>query len=135
MEDIVKSIGSASSRNYSARAPSKRGGCWRPFTGVAMCFTEVAHMQVREGLYYNPYFIGGSIAMPKMLADEGTEYDDDTEASESQQAKVTFRSPCFCGNSGTFELNSIQSTLKRAEGLLREAFLLSVRLFQHGFFG
>ena len=46
------------------------------------------HFQVREGLYYNPYFPGGAIAMPKMLADGGTEYDDGTEATESQQAKV-----------------------------------------------
>ena len=45
-------------------------------------------LQVREGLQYNPYFVGGAIAMPKMLADEGTEYDDGTPATESQQAKV-----------------------------------------------
>lgn len=45
-------------------------------------------VQVREGLHYNPYFVGGAIAMPKMLADEGTEYDDGTPATESQQAKV-----------------------------------------------
>ncbi len=44
--------------------------------------------QVREGLHYNPYFPGGAIAMPKMLADGGTEYDDETPATESQQAKV-----------------------------------------------
>ena len=43
---------------------------------------------MREGLYYNPYFTGGAIAMPKMLADGGTEYDDGTIATESQQAKV-----------------------------------------------
>ena len=44
---------------------------------------------MREGLYYNPYFPGGAIAMPKMLADGGTEYDDDTvTANEAQQAKV-----------------------------------------------
>jgi hypothetical protein len=48
--------------------------------------------QVREGLYYNPYFPGGAIAMPKMLVDGGAEYDDGTPASASQQAKdiVTF---------------------------------------------
>ena len=46
-------------------------------------------MQVREGLYYNPYFVGGAIAMPKMLADGGTEYDDGTDATEAQQAKVS----------------------------------------------
>ncbi len=43
---------------------------------------------MREGLYYNPYFPGGAIAMPKMLADGGTEYDDETIANEAQQAKV-----------------------------------------------
>jgi len=51
-----------------------------------------AGVSVREGLYYNPYFPGGAIAMPKMLADEGVEYDDGTPATESQMAKdvVTF---------------------------------------------
>ncbi len=49
-------------------------------------------LQMREGLYYNPYFPGGAIAMPKMLVDGGAEYDDGTPASASQQAKdvVTF---------------------------------------------
>ena len=46
-------------------------------------------MQVREGLYYNPYFPGGAIAMPQMLADGGTEYEDEEiPATMSQQAKV-----------------------------------------------
>lgn len=55
-----------------------------------------AGVEVREGLYYNPYFPGGAIAMPKMLADEGTDYDDETPATESQQAKdvTTFLSWC-----------------------------------------
>ncbi|CAG9465579.1 unnamed protein product [Pedinophyceae sp. YPF-701] len=44
-------------------------------------------ISIREGLYYNPYFPGGAIAMPKMLNDEGVEYDDGTPATESQQAK------------------------------------------------
>lgn len=43
--------------------------------------------QVREGLYYNPYFPGGAIAMPKMLVDGGADYDDGTPSSASQQAK------------------------------------------------
>lgn len=46
-----------------------------------------AGVSVREGLYYNPYFPGGAIAMPKMLNDEGCEYDDGTPATEAQQAK------------------------------------------------
>lgn len=53
-----------------------------------------AGITVREGLYYNPYFPGGAIAMPKMLNDGGIEYDDGTPATEAQQAKdvVTFLS-------------------------------------------
>eukprot|EP00241_Pyramimonas_parkeae_P010343 CAMPEP_0114246534 /NCGR_PEP_ID=MMETSP0058-20121206/12517_1 /TAXON_ID=36894 /ORGANISM="Pyramimonas parkeae, CCMP726" /LENGTH=253 /DNA_ID=CAMNT_0001359733 /DNA_START=44 /DNA_END=802 /DNA_ORIENTATION=+ len=46
-----------------------------------------AGVSVREGLHYNPYFPGGAIAMPKMLADGGVEYDDGTPATESQMAK------------------------------------------------
>eukprot|EP00878_Enallax_costatus_P019767 GHUV01020863.1.p1 GENE.GHUV01020863.1~~GHUV01020863.1.p1 ORF type:complete len:215 (-),score=32.57 GHUV01020863.1:381-1025(-) len=44
--------------------------------------------QVREGLYYNPYFPGGAIAMPRMIADGGVEYDDGIPSNSSQQAKV-----------------------------------------------
>lgn len=46
-----------------------------------------AGVTVREGLHYNPYFPGGAIAMPKMLVDGGTDYDDGTPATEAQQAK------------------------------------------------
>lgn len=46
-----------------------------------------AGVKVREGLYYNPYFPGGAIAMPRMLNDGGVEYDDGTPANASQQAK------------------------------------------------
>lgn len=51
-----------------------------------------AGVTIREGLHYNPYFPGGAIAMPKMLNDGGLEYDDETPATEAQQAKdvVTF---------------------------------------------
>ena len=40
-------------------------------------------LQVREGLYYNPYFPGAAIAMPKMLVDGAVEFDDGTPATES----------------------------------------------------
>lgn len=46
-----------------------------------------AGISVREGLYYNPYFPGGVIAMPKMLSNGGIEYEDGTPATESQMAK------------------------------------------------
>jgi len=38
------------------------------------------------GLYYNPYFPGGAIAMPPPLNDGGVEYEDGTPATISQQA-------------------------------------------------
>jgi ubiquinol-cytochrome c reductase cytochrome c1 subunit len=39
------------------------------------------------GLYYNPYFPGGAIAMPPPLSDGGVEYEDGTVATISQQAR------------------------------------------------
>ena len=63
------------------------------FESIAMSYQKIEPiccLQIREGLYYNPYFPGGAIAMPKMLADEGTEYDDGTVATEAQQAKASF---------------------------------------------
>lgn len=42
---------------------------------------------LRQGLYYNPYFPGGAIAMPPPLNMEGVEWEDDTFPSISQQAK------------------------------------------------
>lgn len=46
-----------------------------------------AGVALREGLHYNPYFPGGAIAMPKMLMDEGVEYEDGTVATEAQMAR------------------------------------------------
>jgi len=42
---------------------------------------------VRPGLYYNPYFPGAKIGMPRQLNDGGVEYTDGTPATASQQAK------------------------------------------------
>ncbi len=51
-----------------------------------------AGITVREGLYYNPYFPGGAIAMPMQLFEGSVEYDDGTPSNVSQLAKdvVTF---------------------------------------------
>lgn len=53
-------------------------------------------IHVREGLYYNPYFPGGAIGMPKQLQDGGVEYLDGTPATEAQQSKdvTTFLAWC-----------------------------------------
>jgi ubiquinol-cytochrome c reductase cytochrome c1 subunit len=40
-----------------------------------------------EGVYYNPYFPGGGIAMPPPLQDGGVEYPDGTIATIAQQAR------------------------------------------------
>jgi ubiquinol-cytochrome c reductase cytochrome c1 subunit len=40
-----------------------------------------------SGLYYNPYFPGGAIAMPKQLVDGQVEYEDGTPGTETQMAK------------------------------------------------
>jgi ubiquinol-cytochrome c reductase cytochrome c1 subunit len=46
-----------------------------------------AGREMMPGLYYNPYFPGGGIAMPPPLQDEGVEYPDGTIATISQQAR------------------------------------------------
>ncbi|CAI9607861.1 unnamed protein product [Staurois parvus] len=46
-----------------------------------------AGVAVREGLYFNPYFVGQSIAMAPPIYDEVLEYDDGTPATMSQVAK------------------------------------------------
>jgi len=45
-------------------------------------------LSLRSGLYYNPYFPGGALAMPAPLLSEGqVEFDDGTPATISQMAK------------------------------------------------
>lgn len=46
-----------------------------------------AGVVLRDGLYYNPYFAGGAIAMAQSLFDEAAEYTDGTPATASQLAK------------------------------------------------
>jgi len=44
-------------------------------------------IELREGLYYNPYFPGGAIGMAQQLYTDGVEYEDGTPATVSQMAK------------------------------------------------
>ena len=44
-------------------------------------------VNLRQGLYYNPYFPGGAIGMPQQLEDGGVDYEDGTPATASQMAK------------------------------------------------
>jgi len=51
-------------------------------------YREPPHgVEVRQGLFYNPYFPGGAIAMPQALIHEQIQFDDGTSASISQMAK------------------------------------------------
>lgn len=46
-----------------------------------------AEIEVREGLYYNPYFPGGQIAMPPPLSDDVVEYTDGAPMTVEQYSK------------------------------------------------
>lgn len=46
-----------------------------------------AGINLREGLYFNPYFPGGAIGMAQVIYDEVVEFEDGTPASASQIAK------------------------------------------------
>ena len=46
-----------------------------------------AGVVLAAGQYYNPYFAGGKIGMPKQLIDGAVDYPDGTPATESQMAK------------------------------------------------
>jgi ubiquinol-cytochrome c reductase cytochrome c1 subunit len=43
-------------------------------------------INLRKGLYYNPYFPGGAIGMAQQIYDDGVEYEDGTPATASQMA-------------------------------------------------
>lgn len=46
-----------------------------------------AGVVLRDGQYYNPYFVGGAISMAQALYNEVIEYSDGTPATASQLAK------------------------------------------------
>lgn len=56
---------------------------------LLISYREPPHgIQARQGLYYNPYFPGGLLAMPPPLTCDGqVEYEDGTPATRSQMAK------------------------------------------------
>ncbi len=47
---------------------------------------EPENHEVADGLYYNPYFPGGAVAMPQPLYGDDVEYADGTDATIAQQA-------------------------------------------------
>lgn len=57
-------------------------------------------VEVKSGLYYNPYFGGGQIAMPPQLVNGSVTYDDGTEATISQMAKDVTTFLAWAGEPG-----------------------------------
>ncbi|CAJ0854069.1 11771_t:CDS:2 [Entrophospora sp. SA101] len=68
-------------------ARASNGGALPPDLSLIINAREHAGIEIREGLYYNPYFPGGSIAMARALHDGLIEYEDGTPATTSQMAK------------------------------------------------
>jgi len=66
---------------------ARHGGEDYIFSLLTSYMDPPAGIVVEEGKAYNPYFIGGIIAMPQQLFDEGIEYEDGTPATIAQQAK------------------------------------------------
>ncbi|XP_055507943.1 cytochrome c1, heme protein, mitochondrial [Leucoraja erinacea] len=68
-------------------ANARHGGEDYIFTLLTGYCDPPAGMTPTEGLYYNPYFPGGAIAMAPPIYDEAVEFEDGTPASMSQIAK------------------------------------------------
>uniref|UniRef100_A0A8C2WH28 Cytochrome c-1 n=1 Tax=Cyclopterus lumpus TaxID=8103 RepID=A0A8C2WH28_CYCLU len=67
--------------------PFRHGGEDYVFSLLTGYCEPPAGVEVREGLYYNPYFVGQAIGMAPPIYNEVLEYDDGTPASMSQVAK------------------------------------------------
>ncbi|CAG8512041.1 21920_t:CDS:2 [Gigaspora rosea] len=66
---------------------ARHGGADYLFSILTGYMEAPAGVEIREGLYYNPYFPGGAISMARALFDGLIEYEDGTPATTSQMAK------------------------------------------------
>jgi len=73
--------------NLTLMTLARHGGEDYIFSLLTSYMDPPAGIDVEEGKAYNPYFLGGVIAMPQQLFDEGIEYEDGTPATVAQQAK------------------------------------------------
>jgi len=78
--------------DLSLMIKARHGGCDYVFSLLTGYRDPPAGVEVKEGQYYNPYFVGGIIGMAPQLSEGMVEYDDGTPATVSQMAKdvVTF---------------------------------------------
>lgn len=74
--------------DLSLMVKARHGGCDYVFSLLTGYVEPTpAGVKLSDGLYYNPYFPGGGIAMPRLLFDGIVEYEDGTPATTSQMAK------------------------------------------------
>ncbi|XP_041375459.1 cytochrome c1, heme protein, mitochondrial-like [Gigantopelta aegis] len=73
--------------DLSLIVPARHGGEDYIFALLTGYCDAPAGFDIREGLYYNPYFLGGSIGMAQALYNEIIEYEDGTPATQSQLSK------------------------------------------------
>ena len=79
--------GGALPPDLSLMAKARHGGADYIFALLTGYCDAPAGKVMLPGLYYNPYFAGGAIAMPPPLMDGQVEYADGTPATMSQMAK------------------------------------------------
>uniref|UniRef100_A0A1I8I9V3 Cytochrome c domain-containing protein n=3 Tax=Macrostomum lignano TaxID=282301 RepID=A0A1I8I9V3_9PLAT len=79
--------GGAAPPDLSFIVAARHGGADYLFHLLTGYMDPPAGRLVGEGLYYNPYFPGGAIAMAQALYNEIIEYEDGTPATQSQLAK------------------------------------------------
>jgi ubiquinol-cytochrome c reductase cytochrome c1 subunit len=79
--------GGAYPPDLSLMAKARHGGIDYLVTLLTGYVDAPAGKPMLPGLYYNPYFPGGAIAMPKQLEDGQVDYEDGTPATETQMAK------------------------------------------------
>jgi ubiquinol-cytochrome c reductase cytochrome c1 subunit len=73
--------------DFSVLAKARAGGPEYIYSLLTGYVDAPAHVEVRDGLYYNPYFPGGQIAMPPPLSDDIVDYTDGAPMTTEQYAK------------------------------------------------
>ena len=73
--------------DFSVLAKARQGGAEYIYSLLTGYEDAPAHMEMRDGSYYNPYFPGGQISMAPPLSDELVEYTDGSPMTMEQYSK------------------------------------------------
>ncbi|KAI2504277.1 Cytochrome C1 family [Fragilaria crotonensis] len=96
LEQARAANGGAAPPDLSLMVKARHKGTDYLFSLLTGYVDPPAGKPMMPGLYYNPYFPGGAIAMPPPLSDGGVEYEDGTPATISQQARDIVQFLNFC---------------------------------------